>query len=206
MLKRRAWPTEVTLRRVLREAGARVVPNGRLRDTGVPGVRDDRSIEAVAFGLPCGVPVFADITVVSPLKADGTPAHSADSTDGAAALAAEQRKRTTYPELVSSPDARLQVVAIETGGRWSASAAAFVSELAWARARAVPRLLQAAAAQAWFHRWSAMLAVAVQSAYSATLLNWAPGAVAGRDGGSPVLSCLLASEPPAPSFSRLPGR
>ena len=102
-------PTETALRRVLREAGARVVPNMRLCDAGVPQVRDDRAIEAVAFGLPCGVPGFADITLVSPLKADGSPAYGADQTEAAAAAAAleaEHRKRITYPELATSPDAR----------------------------------------------------------------------------------------------------
>ncbi len=69
---------EVALRRVLREAGARVTPNARLRDLGVHGVprrsRDDRNIEAAAFGLPLfqGVPLLVDVTMGSPLHADGT--------------------------------------------------------------------------------------------------------------------------------------
>ena len=46
------------------------MPSMRLRDAGVPGVRDDRALEAVAFGLPLrSLPVFADITLVSPVHA-----------------------------------------------------------------------------------------------------------------------------------------
>ena len=49
-LRRRAGPMEAALRRVLRETGARVVPNARLRDLGVPGAprRDGRNVEAAA--------------------------------------------------------------------------------------------------------------------------------------------------------------
>ncbi len=206
LLRRRAGPTEVALRRVLREAGARVVPNMLLRDAGVPGVRDDRAIEAVAFGLPMrSVPVFVDITLVSPLKANGSPAHNSHNENGAAIAEAEHRKRAKYPELVTSPDAQLQVLALETGGRWSDAATAFLSDLAWAKAEAAPRLLRTASAHAWQARWSAVLAVAAQASFAASLLGAEPGAVASHDGSELLLSELLA-EPVMPSFSRLPAR
>ena len=59
-LRRRAGPLEVAARRVLQEAGARVVPNMRLRDAGVHGLQrqDERAVEAVVFGLP----IFNDLT------------------------------------------------------------------------------------------------------------------------------------------------
>ena len=209
LLRRRAGLTETALRRVLREAGARVVPNMRLRDAGVPGVRDDREVEAVAFGLPLrgGVPIFVDITLVSPVRANGLPAHRADTVNGAAAAEAEHRKQVKYPELVASADAHLEVVALETGGRWSQASAAFVSELAWARAGAAPALLRAAAAHARIARWTAILAVAAQGALAASLLGHEPGLAAGRDGEGPLLSDLLTGPAPLgglPAWSRLP--
>ena len=180
------------------------MPNMRLRDAGVPGVRDDRALEAVAFGLPLrSVPVFADITVVSPVQADGAPAHRADTRDGAAANEAENRKRRRYHELVTSPDARLQVIALETGGRWSKDASNFFYDLAWAKAASAPLLLRAAAAHAWFARWTAILSVASQGAFAASLLGREPGSFAGCDGTAPPLSELLVG-PAAPSLSRLP--
>ena len=85
-LRRRAGPFEVAVRRVLREAGARVVPNMRLRDAGIRGARSGDAIEAAAFGLPLspGVPIFVDITLVSPLGADGQARRGAADTDGVA--------------------------------------------------------------------------------------------------------------------------
>ena len=105
-IKRRAGPMETALRRVLREAGARVVPNARLRDLGVRDAprQDDRNIEAAAFGLPLhhGVPLLVDITMSSPLHADGTPIRGAAATDGVAIAAAENRKAARYPEQVQN--------------------------------------------------------------------------------------------------------
>ena len=72
-LRRRAGPMEVTLRRVLREAGARVVPNAQLRNLGFRGAprQDGRNIEAAAYGLQTrqGLPLLVDITMSSPLQA-----------------------------------------------------------------------------------------------------------------------------------------
>ena len=82
------------------------------------------------------------------------------------------------------------MVALEVGGRWSSDAAAFVSDLAWARARSAPALLRAAAANAWRLRWTALLSVAAQTAFAATLCGTEAAAVAGRDGEEPLLSVV----------------
>ena len=103
-LRRRAGPMEVAVRRVLREAGARMVPNARLCDLGVRTPRkDDRNIEAAAFGLPLfhGLPLLVDVTMVSPLHADGTPWRGASSTNGVAARQVSQRS-----EVLSAPEVR----------------------------------------------------------------------------------------------------
>ena len=56
------------------------------------------------------------------------------------------------------------------------------------------------------NRWSAMLAVAAQSALAGTLLGRLPAAVASRDGATPELSAVLADAGEVPVFSRLPAR
>ena len=67
---------EVTLRKILREAGARVTLNARLRDLGVHRTtrrsRDDRKIEAAAFCLPLfhRVSLLFHVTMGSPLHAN----------------------------------------------------------------------------------------------------------------------------------------
>ena len=200
---------EVALRRVLREAGAQVVPNAQLRSLGVRGAprRDGRNIEAAAYGLPLchGVPLLVDITMVSPLHADGTPLRGVASTDGVAIAAAEARKRERYPELVNATGGpALKVMACETGGRWSQEAIDLVADLAQAKARSAPRLLRRSAELGWQQRWSGILAVAAQAALAASLLGGDPWIEAGRDGHSPGLGAVLASEEPA--FSRLPAR
>ena len=200
---------EVALRRVLREAGARVVPNAQLRQFGVRGAprRDGRNIEAAAFGLPLchGLPLFVDITMASPLHADGTPLRGAASTDGVAIAAAESRKRERYPELAgASGGPALIVVACETGGRWSQDAVGLLAGLAQAKARCAPRLLRRSAELGWLQRWSSILAVAAQAALATSLLGGDPWVEAGRDGHSPSLGAVLSSEEPA--FSRLPAQ
>ena len=63
---------------------------------------------------------------------------------------ARRRKQRTCPELSGTQGrAQLVVLAAEVGGRWSDEARAFVSQLAKAKARAVPRVLAGRARQAW---------------------------------------------------------
>ena len=147
--------------------------------------------------------MFADITLVSPLRADGSPVSGAAYRDGVALEEAEHRKRITYPEPASSANGRLQVLALETEGRWSSEAVAFLSSVAWAQAREVPSVLRAAAVHARRARWAAMLFVAAQGSFAATLLSWAPGTVAGCDTSEPPLADALAKFWLEPDFSRL---
>ena len=116
----------------------------------------------------------------------------------------EAAKWARYPELASSTEARLAVLACETGGRWSSEAASFVAALAAAKARSAPRLLRRAAEYSWHSRWSAILAVAAQASLAATLMGGDPWAVSGRDGHSPALDVVL--DGGAPCYSRLPAR
>ena len=60
--------------------------------------------------------------------------------DGAILTQARREKETRYSELVAAENCRLVVVALETGGRWSAEALSFIEELAQARGarRTVP--------------------------------------------------------------------
>ena len=61
-----------------------------------------RRLEVVADGLSLfqGAQLAIDTTLVSALRADGTPRPRAATTPGAALADARSRKETTYPELV----------------------------------------------------------------------------------------------------------
>ena len=78
---------------------------------------------------------------------------------------ARRRKEQRYPELVGPGSrARLVVLAVEVGGRWSAEMRTFVAQLAKAKVRQEPRLLQKRAEQAWRMRWGAILSCAAAKA------------------------------------------
>ena len=100
------------------------------------------------------------------------------------------------------------VLATEVGGRWSKEAWSFLRMLAKSRAREQPRIMQASVQAAFQNRWSALLSVAAQRAFAATLLDLSVEEAAAVDGEQPVLEEVLmegrATDAPVPS--RLPGR
>jgi len=65
----------------------------------------------------------------------------------------------------------LVVLAIEAAGRWSEEAAAFISNLAGARARQAHAILQQIVAAALIARWSATLTHAAMTPFAANLLG-----------------------------------
>ena len=79
-------------------------------------------------------------------------------------------KEQTYPDLVGNGQCQLVVFGLETGGRWSAEAYAFVWELAKAKARGVPTYLRFAAALAWQKCWMTMISVATFTSFAHSLI------------------------------------
>ena len=59
----------------------------------------------------------------------------------------------------------------EVRGRWSAEMRTFVAQLAKAKVRQEPRLLQKRAEQAWRMRWGAILSCAAAKAVATCLLD-----------------------------------
>ena len=155
-------------------------------DLGVPAAGDSRRLEVVVDGLPLygGMQLAIDTTLVSSVRGDGEPRRGAADTDGVALLQARKRKENTYPELRGPrARARLVVVALEVGSRWSAEAKSFVGQLAKARARTEPRVTQRRMEQAWRLRWCSILACAAARSFAMSLLGM-KGAL-GADGQVP---------------------
>ena len=206
----RGVPLEHAAARVCREAGARVATNVFLRDMNLDTpVFDDRRIEVVANGLPIGqgAQVAIDTTLVCPVRADGRPRPQAAQTPGVALRTARRRKRrSVYPELRAAARCCLAVLGFEVGGRWSTQALDLVRQLAWARARSQPDHLKAASAHAFMYRWSALLAVAAQRAFAASLLELPQQNTDLEEGVCPEFSDFLADarHEVAPLPSRLP--
>ena len=115
---------------------------------GAPEATGARRLEVVADGLPLfgGAQLAVDTTLVSALHCDGS-----------ARAGAVARNRPT-PELVAPwSRCRLVVIANEVGGRWSPEALAFLRQLAKAKARNEPPLMQRRAQQARKMRWLAIM-------------------------------------------------
>ena len=126
-----------------------------------------------------------DTTMVSPLHADGTPHRLAATIDGAVCVDARRRKERTYPELLAPRSrAKLVVLALEVGGRWSTEPLAFIRLLARAKARGQTRIMHKRVEQAWRLRWLSLLECAAVRAFAASLLELCSSA--GADGPTPL--------------------
>ena len=210
-LRSRAGPLERAAARVCREAGARVATNVLVSDLNVSRTNrlDNRRIEVIAHGLPLhnGAQLAVDTTMVSPLTSSGEPRPQGRQPGSPALRAARQAKERTYPELVGGTRCRLVVLAMEVGGKRSKEAADFLRLLAQARNRSVVPALRKAAVQASIARWSAMLTMAAQAPFAASLILQNPASHTTPDGDMPPLSTLLEHHPGAPPpASRLPLR
>ena len=127
----------------------------------LPEAADNRRLEVIANGLPIfgGSQLALDTTLVFALHCDGSPHTGAADTDGVVLQRARRRKERRYPELVGRGSrARLVVLAIEIGGRWSPELQTFVAQLAESKARKQPFLLQKRFEQTRQMRWGAFLA------------------------------------------------
>jgi hypothetical protein len=209
LLARRANPMERAWIRVLREAGARVVPKQLLRDTNVPisNPLDQRQLDLVAYGItPQGVPLCCDSTMVSPIQSNGRAIPRAAASDGVALERALRRKRATYAELVDSAYGQLVVLACEVGGRWSEDCLRLVRTAAKYRSRGAPHLLRTSARAAWQNRWWSILSVAAQSSLANTLLGNAPAMQCPSGWESPMLLDAWEHDSPMPAASRVPLR
>ena len=199
---------ERAMARICREAGASVCTNVLLRDLNTHSSRTDEwRSEVIANGLPLwnGSQLAIDTPLVSPLTSQTEPRRHQQSTAGAALRIARRAKERTYPELVGGGRARLVVVAIELGGRWSTEAAILLRLLSRHKTQSIPILLRPAARHAWISRWAAHLSAAAMRSFACSLLHL-PASTTNIDGPEPPLGDLLTQHPPHgnPTTSLLP--
>ena len=187
-LRTRASGMERAAARICREAGATVSTNVLVRDLNTHTTQhDDRRIEVIANGLPLwnGCQLAVDTTLVSPLTAAGQPRRHQGSTAAAALRIARRAKARTYPELTGAGRARLVVLGIEIGGRWSEETVTFIRRLANHKASSTPPSLRRSAALAWTSRWTALLATAAMRSFACSLLMLPASASTNVDGPPP---------------------
>ena len=102
---------------------------------------------------------FGDVCCVNPIK------------KRLSLIRARNTKENRYPELSGQRGrARLVVLGIEVGGRWSEESWKLIRTLSKYRSRTEPELLRKSSASAWHRRWTTLLAVATQRAVATSLL------------------------------------
>ena len=166
-------------RRVFREAGINIPQRNCERTLNTThinrGSGDLRRMDLIfpgVDGVSGGMPVFADITCVSPLHGNGTPMPDAADNDGAAVCRAERRNREDdYPDVEASPHAALLCLGVETYGRWSNHCLTLVRQLAKAKARNITQDMRRPLELAFHRRWWSLLSVAVQRAVAEAILR-----------------------------------
>ena len=152
-----------------------------------------------------GSQLAIDTTLVSPLTSQAEPRRHQQTTAGAALRIARRAKERTYPELVGGGRARLVVVAIELGGRWSTEAATLLRLLSRHKIQSIPILLRPAARHAWISRWAAHLSAAAMRSFACSLLHLPASTTTNIDGPEPPLGDLLTQHPHGnPTTSLLP--
>ena len=96
------------------------------------------------------------------------------------------------------------VAAMEVGGRWSEEAWTFLTLLAKAKAQIATPALRRSTEYTFLRRWAAMLAVAAQSAFAATLVGEPSARMQAWNDAMPDLGEVLHDrEVPADGPSRL---
>ena len=97
-----------------------------------------KSSQLLAKGVVDGLPLWggSQLAVDTPLTRDGVAQRGTATTNGKSLARARRRKELTYPELTGEHGrARLVVMGVEVGGRWSAETSVFLRCLAAAKAR-----------------------------------------------------------------------
>ena len=187
-------------RQVLHEAGGQVPDRNierllvRTHTPVPPG--DLRRLDIVAPGLNAvrGLPLFCDVTIVSPHSRNGQARGGTSNQGGRLLDDAEIENNETYPEVVSSGVGALFCLGAEVYGRWGTPCVKLVPKLARDHAKGLHPRIRRGAALAYQHRWWGILSIALQKSVAHAVL---------RDAGEDLADVGLDA---APALSDLPAQ
>ena len=114
------------------------------------------------LGIERGLPLFCDVTCVTPVSANGTARSGCLTIDGGALRGAQRTNDATYPEVERSGLGRLCCLSVETYGRWGADCLRIVKAMAKERARGLPARVRRGTHLKLLHRWWSVLGMAAQ--------------------------------------------
>ena len=164
-------------RQVFSEAGGQVPDRNverMLVDTHVPVPEDDtRRLDLVVPGLNVarGLPLFCDVTVLSPLSRTGAPRGGTSNQGGRLLVDATHENNITYHEVLDTGLAALYSLGCEVYGRWNETCIKLVPALAREHARGLHPRVRRGAALGFQNRWWSVLGVALQKAVAAAVLR-----------------------------------
>ena len=168
-------------RQVLVEAGA-VIPDRSierlLTRTNIPvAPSDTRRLDIVAPGLNVfgGLPLFCDVTVVSPITATGAARPGTSNRGGHLLAHAEDDNNDTYWDVISTGLGQLLCLGCEVFGRWGCQSIDLVPKLARERTRGLHVRIRRGMALSLQHRWWAILGLALQRSVAHIVLSSAAG-------------------------------
>ena len=164
-------------RQVFTEAGA-LIPDRNverlLRQTHIPvPPGDTRRLDLVVPGLNVarGLPLFCDITVVSPITRRGGPRPSTSNQAGRLLEQAEKDNNDTYHEVHGTGLGSLQCLGCEVFGRWGPQPISLVPALARERCRDLPGRIRRGSTLGLVHRWWGILGTALQRSVAHAVLH-----------------------------------
>ena len=168
--------TDRNVERLLSSTHVPVPAGSQLRmDLVVPGLN-------VAGGLP----LFCDVTVVSPITRAGRSRPGTSNAGGALLVRAQSQNDITYNVVTDSRLGALYCLGFEVFGRWGPQCVTLLPWLAHEKARGLHPRLRRGAALAYQQRWAGIVSVGLMKAV---------GAAALRGEGADLVTTLLEPEP-----------
>ena len=164
-------------RQVLVEAGAAIPDRNverTLTRTNIPVAPEDgRRLDLVAPGLNVyrGLPLFCDVTVLSPITATGMARPGTSNQGGQLLVHAEADNNDTYHDVISTGLGALLCLGFEVYGRWGRQCVDLVPKLARERTRGLHVRVRRGMALSLQHRWCAILGLAVQKSVAHVVLS-----------------------------------
>ena len=139
-----------------------------------------------------GLPLFCDVTVLSPLTHHGRPRPGTSNVGGRLLARAQNENDNTYAAVTQSGLGSLYCLGFEVFGRWGKQSVELLPLLAREKSRGMHPRLRRGAALAYQARWAGLVSVGLMKAVAAA---------ATRGEGADLATTTLE---PAPALSDLP--
>ena len=139
---------------------------------------DGRRLDLLVPGLNVhhGLPLFCDITVVSPISRNGLPRPGTSNRGGRLLDTAQADNDVTYDTVTTSGLGQVLCLGCEVYGRWSAQCVSLVPALARERGRGHHPRIRRGISLSLQNRWWGILGMALHRAVAHCVLNYHSGA------------------------------